>query len=68
MKRRPGQDSEEEDDNNGLGFVDEDSDDDDDNDEIDEAFDLNVTMDLLNAPFKKTDEFGYFNQQFRNFY
>lgn len=36
-------------------------DDDDEEEEVDEAFDLNVTMDMLNAPFKKTDEFGFFN-------
>ena len=60
----------------GLGFVDNDEDedkdsefaDDDEEEEVDEAFDLNVTMDMLNAPFKKTDEFGYFNTQFRALY
>jgi hypothetical protein len=25
-------------------------------------------MDMLNAPFKKTDEFGFFNTQFRSLY
>lgn len=29
-------------------------------------FDLNVTMDLLNAPFKKADEFSIFNHVLRN--
>ena len=43
-------------------------DDDEDEEDLDEAFDLNVTMDMLNAPFKKTDEFGFFNTQFRSLY
>lgn len=55
-----------------MGFVDNDeeskgelsSDNDDDDEDVDEAFDLHVTMDMLNAPFKKTDEFNFFNQQF----
>lgn len=63
--------------NGGLGFVDNDEDieggseeegDEDEEEELDEAFDLNVTMDMLNAPFKKTDEFGFFNTQFRHLY
>jgi hypothetical protein len=61
--------------NGGLGFVDNDEedgdlddDDDDEEEELDEAFDLNVTMDMLNAPFKKADEFGYFNSHFRSLY
>ena len=27
---------------------------------------MNVTMDMLNAPFKKADEFELFNKQLRN--
>ena len=45
-----------------------DDNDDDEEEELDEALDLNVTMDMLNAPFKKTDEFGFFNTQFRALY
>jgi hypothetical protein len=79
--KKPADYEEEKGDDNGggLGFVDNDEDkdsneddgedDDEDEDElIDEAFDLNVTMDMLNAPFKKTDEFGFFNTQFRSLY
>ena len=68
-------DEEEKGGNGGLGFVDNDEedgdlddDDDDEEEELDEAFDLNVTMDMLNAPFKKADEFGYFNSHFRSLY
>lgn len=70
-----GDDEEEKAGNGGLGFVDNDEedgdlddDDDDEEEELDEAFDLNVTMDMLNAPFKKADEFGYFNSHFRSLY
>ena len=70
-----GNDEEEKGGNGGLGFVDNDEedgdlddDDDDEEEELDEAFDLNVTMDMLNAPFKKADEFGYFNSHFRSLY
>lgn len=69
-----GDDEEEKGGNGGLGFVDNDEedgdldDDDDEEEELDEAFDLNVTMDMLNAPFKKADEFGYFNSHFRSLY
>lgn len=55
--------------------------DDDDNEELDELvslimflinilyqFDLNVTMDLLNAPFKKVDEFIIFNEALSTLY
>jgi hypothetical protein len=56
----------------GLGFVydDEDSDGDGDEDDSDNEnmFDLNVTMDLLNAPFKKADEFVIFNTQLRQLF
>lgn len=65
-------DSQDEEDNGGLGFVNNDEEskgeldsDDDEDEEVDEDFDLHVTMDMLNAPFKKTDEFNFFNQQFR---
>ena len=68
-------DEEEKGGNGGLGFVDNDEedgdlddDDDDEEEELDEAFDLNVTMDMLNATFKKADEFGYFNSHFRSLY
>ena len=71
-------DEEEKGGNGGLGFVDndeenedgdlDDDDDDEEEEELDEAFDLNVTMDMLNAPFKKADEFGYFNSHFRSLY
>ena len=47
---------------------DEDSEDEEpeeDEDEVDEVFDLNVTMDMLNAPFKKADEFAIFNHILR---
>ena len=37
-------------------------------DELDELFDLNVTMDMLNAPFKKHDEFEYFHKAFSTLY
>ena len=39
---------------------------DDEDEEVDEAFDLHVTMDMLTAPFKKTDEFDFFNEQFKS--
>ena len=70
-----GDDEEEKGGHGGLGFVDNDEedgdlddDDDDEEEELDEAFDLNVTMDMLNAPFKKADEFGYCNSHFRSLY
>ena len=37
-------------------------------DELDELFDLNVTMDMLNAPFKRQDEFGFFHKVFATLY
>ena len=49
----------------GLGFVSDDNDDDSDDDDMDDAIDLNVTMDLLQAPFKKADEVGIFSTQLK---
>lgn len=50
----------------GLGFVsdeeEDDNNDDDPEDDDDNAFDLNLTMDMLNAPFKRADEFDIFNK------
>lgn len=49
--------------NGKLGFISDDEE--NDEDDMDEDFDLNVTMDMLQAPFKKADEFAIFNQQLR---
>jgi hypothetical protein len=59
-----GKDSDDDDDE------DDDSDDDllDSDEEFDDVFDLKVTMDLINSPFNKVDEYSEFKKVVHSFY